>query len=59
GFAPIAVGEDRALVAVLEAAGRRVLRTDALRVLTSARTDPRAPAGFGRDLLLRGGACPL
>jgi cellulose synthase/poly-beta-1,6-N-acetylglucosamine synthase-like glycosyltransferase len=50
GFAPVAVGEDRALVEALEAAGRRVLRTAALRVRTSARLDFRAPAGFGHDL---------
>lgn len=51
GFAAMAVGEDGALVEALKAAGRRVLHTDALRVLTSARTDPRAPRGFGHDLL--------
>ncbi|MFI6582944.1 glycosyltransferase [Embleya sp. NPDC050493] len=50
GFAPLAVGEDRALVEALEASGRRVLRTAALRVLTSSRLDYRAPAGFGHDL---------
>lgn len=50
GFAPCPVGEDRALVVALEAAGRHVLRTDALRVGTSGRTTPRAPAGFGHDL---------
>ncbi|MFE3200366.1 glycosyltransferase [Embleya sp. NPDC059237] len=50
GFPPLVVGEDRALVDALEAAGRRVLRTSALRVLTSARLDCRAPGGFGHDL---------
>ncbi|RAJ39991.1 glycosyl transferase family 2 [Kitasatospora sp. SolWspMP-SS2h] len=47
GFAPLAVGEDRALVAALEAAGHRVRRIPDTPVTTSARRDPRAPGGFG------------
>jgi cellulose synthase/poly-beta-1,6-N-acetylglucosamine synthase-like glycosyltransferase len=50
GFKPLAVGEDWALVEAMETAGRRVLRTPDLCVVTSARRDFRAPAGFGRDL---------
>ncbi|MFJ6213273.1 glycosyltransferase [Streptomyces sp. NPDC092296] len=51
GFPPLAVGEDHALVAALEAAGRRIHRTETHPVRTSARRTPRAPHGFG-DLLL-------
>jgi glycosyltransferase involved in cell wall biosynthesis len=47
GFPDVPTGEDRALVAALDAAGRRVLRTRALTVVTSARRDARAPHGFG------------
>jgi glycosyltransferase involved in cell wall biosynthesis len=47
GFPDVPTGEDRALVAALDAAGSRVLRTRALTVLTSARSDARAPHGFG------------
>ncbi len=47
GFPDVPTGEDRALVAALDAAGRRVLRTRALTVVTSARRDGRAPRGFG------------
>ncbi|MGW7441996.1 glycosyltransferase [Kitasatospora sp. NPDC054795] len=53
GFESLPVGEDRALVAALEAGGYRVKRTDRSPVLTSARRDPRARGGFGdylRDL---------
>ncbi|MBT2887194.1 glycosyltransferase, partial [Streptomyces sp. McG5] len=52
GFPPVACGEDRALVEALPGTAR-VLRTDACPVLTSGRTTPRAPGGFGvflRDL---------
>jgi hypothetical protein len=42
----VPTGEDRALVAALDAAGRRVLRTRALTVVTSARREARAPHGF-------------
>lgn len=48
----MACGEDRALVEALPGTAR-VLRTDACPVLTSGRTAPRAPGGFGvflRDL---------
>ncbi|MEU3169548.1 hypothetical protein [Streptosporangium sp. NPDC006930] len=50
GFGPVATGEDQALVGALEAAGRRVLRTTGVSVVTSARRDPRAPGGFGHFL---------
>ncbi|MEW2544230.1 glycosyltransferase [Streptomyces sp. NPDC047002] len=50
GFPPLAHGEDRALVDRIEAAGRRILRTDSCPVLTSARDDFRAPEGFGAFL---------
>lgn len=52
GFAAVPVGEDRALLTALEAAGRRVLRSDTCPVVTSARRDARAPGGFG-DFLTR------
>jgi len=48
GWAPRSCGEDVALAAAL--AHRRVLRTAALPVTTSARTAPRAPGGFGDTL---------
>ncbi|MFE9425895.1 glycosyltransferase [Kitasatospora sp. NPDC006697] len=53
GFPPLPVGEDRTLVAALEAAGFRVKRTSRNPVTTSARCTPRARGGFGdflRDL---------
>ncbi|MEV5752240.1 glycosyltransferase [Actinoallomurus sp. NPDC052308] len=50
GFPPLATGEDRALVTALERAGRRVLRTRRLPVVTSARRHYRAPYGFGHLL---------
>jgi glycosyltransferase involved in cell wall biosynthesis len=46
GFPDVPTGEDRALVAALEAVGGRVLRTRALTVVTSARREARAPHGF-------------
>jgi hypothetical protein len=46
GVPDLTTGEDRALVAALEAAGSRVLRTRALTVVTSARREARAPHGF-------------
>ena len=46
GFPDVPTGEDRALVAALDAAGSRVLRTRALTVVTSARREARAPHGF-------------
>lgn len=51
GFAPLAVGEDRRLVEDAERAGMSVLRTRTGPVLTSARPDGRAPAGFSADLV--------
>ncbi|MFF3599084.1 glycosyltransferase [Kitasatospora indigofera] len=51
GFDPLTVGEDRSLVAALEAAGHRVKRTTRHPVTTSARRDPRARGGFGDFLL--------
>jgi len=50
GFPPCTADEDRGLVAALEEAGARLLRTAAGPVLTSARRVARAPAGFGRDM---------
>ncbi|MFF3006755.1 glycosyltransferase [Kitasatospora sp. NPDC057940] len=53
GFQPLPVGEDRTLVAALEAAGFRVKRTSRNPVTTSARRNSRARGGFGdylRDL---------
>jgi hypothetical protein len=53
GFAPLSLGEDRTLVAALEAAGYRVKRTTRNPVTTSARCRSRARGGFGdflRDL---------
>ncbi|MHA6765213.1 glycosyltransferase family 2 protein [Streptacidiphilus sp. PAMC 29251] len=51
GFPPLAVGEDRALIAALERAKYRVHASADARVITSARRDPRAPGGFGHFLL--------
>lgn len=51
GFAPLACGEDVALVAALEAAGARIAWSARPRVTTSARTDARARGGFGDTLL--------
>ncbi|MCW2945224.1 MAG: hypothetical protein JWR24_1941 [Actinoallomurus sp.] len=50
GFAPIATGEDHALVKALKAAGRHVLHTAKVNVITSARRHYRAPHGFGHLL---------
>jgi glycosyltransferase involved in cell wall biosynthesis len=50
GFPPIPTGEDRALVAAMERAGSRVLRTAKVNVVTSARRHYRAPRGFGHLL---------
>ncbi|MFC9647106.1 MULTISPECIES: glycosyltransferase [unclassified Streptomyces] len=47
GFPELRHSEDRALVAALERAGRRIVRTDQCPVLTSGRTTPRAPYGLG------------
>jgi glycosyltransferase involved in cell wall biosynthesis len=59
GFQPLRTGEDRALVAALQAQGRRVLRASSLPVVTSARTRYRAPSGFGHDLTTLGGTGSL
>lgn len=50
GFAPLDSSEDVALVAALQAAGVEVVFSAAPRVWTSARTDHRAPLGFGDAL---------
>ncbi len=50
GFPAVPTSEDHALVAELAAAGARVLRTRALRVVTSARREARAPHGFSHHL---------
>lgn len=51
GFRPVPVGEDRDLAARLDAdPGCRVVRSVAVRAVTSARRDARAQGGFG-DLL--------
>ena len=50
GFPPLALAEDHALVAALEARGLRVARSGLRPVVTSARQDPRSAGGFG-DLL--------
>lgn len=50
GFQPLPVGEDRALVAALEAPGFRVKRTSRNPVSASARRNPRAHGGFGNFL---------
>ncbi len=50
GFRGLRTAEDHALVHALGAAGRRILRTTDLTVVTSARRHPRAPRGFGHLL---------
>ncbi len=50
GFAALANSEDVALVAALEASGARIAWSASPRVVTSARTDFRATAGFGATL---------
>jgi hypothetical protein len=55
GGAPASAGQphtagDHALVESVTAAGRRILRTTELGVLTSARRQARAPRGFGHLL---------
>jgi glycosyltransferase involved in cell wall biosynthesis len=50
GFAPARTAEDHALVSSLTAAGRRVLRTTTVSVVTSARRRARAPHGFSHWL---------
>jgi hypothetical protein len=48
GWQPLATDEDVAMLAAL--GGRRILRTGAIPVTTSARRDPRATGGFGDTL---------
>jgi glycosyltransferase involved in cell wall biosynthesis len=55
GFQPSPTAEDHALVASLAAAGRRILRTTEISVLTSARCQARAPHGFSHRLSTLGG----
>ncbi|HEY5351767.1 MAG TPA: glycosyltransferase family A protein [Streptosporangiaceae bacterium] len=50
GFGPARTAEDHALVNALAAAGRRVLRTTTVSVVTSARRRARAPHGFSQLL---------
>jgi glycosyltransferase involved in cell wall biosynthesis len=50
GFGPARTAEDHALVSALTAAGRRVLRTTTVSVVTSARRRARAPHGFSHLL---------
>lgn len=50
GFSPSPSAEDHALVESLHAAGRRILRTTKVDVVTSARRRARAPHGFSHLL---------
>ena len=50
GFGPARTAEDHALVSALAAAGRQVLRTTTVSVVTSARRRARAPHGFSHWL---------
>lgn len=50
GFPPSHTAEDHALVDSLAAAGRQILRTTDVSVLTSARRQARAPRGFSHLL---------
>ena len=50
GFSPSPTAEDHALVESLSAAGRRILRTTKVTVVTSARRRARAPRGFSHLL---------
>ena len=50
GFKGLRTAEDHALVHALGAAGRKILRTTELTVVTSARRHARAPRGFGHLL---------
>jgi len=54
GFARLRAHEDRALVEKLRRLGFQVKATDGIRVLTSGRTQARAPQGFGAYLLALG-----
>lgn len=50
GFRPSSVGEDQALVRAAVDAGMHVVRSTAVRVVTSARRTARAPHGFSAYL---------
>ena len=50
GFGPARTAEDHALVSALASAGRQVLRTTTVSVVTSARRRARAPHGFSHLL---------
>ncbi|MEU6961939.1 glycosyltransferase [Streptomyces chrestomyceticus] len=50
GFPALTHSEDHALATALRRTGARILRTDHCPVLTSGRTTPRAPHGFGTYL---------
>jgi glycosyltransferase involved in cell wall biosynthesis len=50
GFGPTRTAEDHALVSALAIAGRQVLRTTTVSVVTSARRRARAPHGFSHLL---------
>jgi glycosyltransferase involved in cell wall biosynthesis len=56
GVPAVALSEDEQLIAALEAAGRRVLRTGDLPVVTSGRRHGRAEGGFASFLLQAGTA---
>lgn len=56
GMAPIALSEDAQLISALDAAGRRVLRTGELPVVTSGRRQARIEGGFASFLLQAGTA---
>lgn len=50
GMAGLPLGEDHALISVLEAVGASIVRPRALTVLTSGRREGRAPGGFSTYL---------
>ena len=52
GLEPAVALEDEAFARRLTDAGLRIVRSDLVRVTTSARTDGRAPRGLARDLQL-------
>jgi glycosyltransferase involved in cell wall biosynthesis len=54
GFRPLASNEDVALVDSLTAVGASIAWSASVRVVTSARLDSRAPAGFGAALRAAG-----
>ena len=59
GFEGRATGEDVDLVARLDRAGHRILRTRRHPVITSARTHARAPHGFAAHLVRVGSPDPM